>query len=482
MPVAASSAGCGGNGRSTVANRLSSHPVAGSSEKSVSTTRRVAPVPRQPTQAWSIGWPHPHSVSIGATSVAGSGTGSSWPMPNASSSAARMPSRYRRRRARPRLTSSVSRLPVRHLGLAEDLLEQVAVIGCILGQQGGRERGLLHVPAQLVQQRGRLRRIADVLVERVGDRVSSEPVRGHGATSLATTRAWESARSPAGRGLASSLVDHPRRAPDRRGLSALEVRVSTLNADEIQGDIAPGFRRSYHPEFHQAFIPLRMTDPAVARGSLRRLLGRITWSSDLTGRSRRSGGTGTRTDGRPDVNIAFTSTGLRQLAPELGDGMDDALDEGLARRSRRFRLLGAPDEWVIGRDDQRIDAMLNVGSTEPLDGRVAGLIGAGFEEVRNANGRRFIGKALPGGIEHFGFRDGLSQPRLRAPGEARQGRPGTAGSGPPTGIAPPRHVPRRAGPVDLRRPADARAVGAAPEAGDVPRQRPAAAGEPVHRR
>ncbi len=202
--------------------------------------------------------------------------------------------------------------------------------------------------------------------------------------------------------------------------------MSTLNADEIQGDIAPGFRRSYHPEFHQAFIPLRMTDPAAARGSLRRLLGRITWSSDLTGRSRRSGGTGTRTDGQPDVNIAFTSTGLRQLEPELGDGMDDALDEGLARRTSRFRLLGAPDEWVIGRDDQRIDALLNVGSTEPLDGRVAGLIGAGFEEVRNTNGRRFIGKALPGGIEHFGFRDGLSQPRFALPA-----KPGKAAQGPP---------------------------------------------------
>jgi Dyp-type peroxidase family len=216
----------------------------------------------------------------------------------------------------------------------------------------------------------------------------------------------------------------------------------TLNPDEIQGDILRGFRRSYFPEFHQAFVFLIINDVDAARHALSTLVDeRITWSSHLVTRARRNGGSGERADGNADVNVAFTRSGLVMLHPDLAERMGayPAFEAGLAARSIPERLLGPPGNWLVGGPAQTIDVVLNIGSTKPLGTAVEPLmapIRGGFTEAAPHGSSRIDGEALPGGIEHFGFRDGLSQPyaEIEASAADKPGRRRWPGRyGPPTG-------------------------------------------------
>jgi Dyp-type peroxidase family len=197
-----------------------------------------------------------------------------------------------------------------------------------------------------------------------------------------------------------------------------------LNPDEIQGDILPGFRRRHFPEFHQAFVFLIINDADAARDALSMLVDeRITWSSDLFTRARRNRGSGEGADGHADVNVAFTRGGLVKVRPDLADRMAayPAFEAGLAARSNPERLLGPPENWLVGGPAQQIDVVLNIGLTKPLGTAVESLLASirgGLTEAapppNPAPGAasRFDGQTLPGGIEHFGFRDGLSQPSV----------------------------------------------------------------------
>src|SRR5262249_10298288 len=87
-----------------------------------------------------------------------------------------------------------------------------------------------------------------------------------------------------------------------------------------------------------------------------------------------------------------------------------------ANRSIKERLLGDPARWKIGRPGQHIDVLVNVGS--PNDD-----VAATVEGVRAILDRGFScdqpapinGAMLPGGTEHFGFRDGIAQPCVDDP-------------------------------------------------------------------
>jgi deferrochelatase/peroxidase EfeB len=189
-----------------------------------------------------------------------------------------------------------------------------------------------------------------------------------------------------------------------------------LDPDEIQGDVIPGFRRGYDEQFHQVFVLLRISDVSAARRALRTLLpARITWSQELAGRKpeqRR------RRHRQADVNVAFTRGGLATLKSDLDAhlGAHRAFFEGLAARSEEKQLLGSPEGWVVGGPEPQVDVVLNVGSTNPVDFEVDDLLRSlapGFIEIRRSDGQRFAGEVLPGGIEHFGFRDGLAPMHVR---------------------------------------------------------------------
>jgi deferrochelatase/peroxidase EfeB len=107
------------------------------------------------------------------------------------------------------------------------------------------------------------------------------------------------------------------------------------------------------------------------------------------------------------VNVAFTKDGLDLLRHPIDDVPFEA---GLAARSVPRSLVGDPADWTICRPDERIDVLINIGSAEanriePTVAEVRERLGAAYAVVHEVTG-----ELLNGGHEHFGFRDGLTQP------------------------------------------------------------------------
>jgi Dyp-type peroxidase family len=163
-----------------------------------------------------------------------------------------------------------------------------------------------------------------------------------------------------------------------------------------------------------AYLVLELTDGSRARSWLTTLLPDIT-----TG------------DTRPPaaaLNVAFTAPGLRKLGLPHSTISGFSLEflEGMTS-AHRSRLLGdvgaaASDRWSWGAPGRgEVDALLLVFASDDdeldrsLSRHRAGLAQHGVEE-RAALDTRDIGLG-----EHFGFRDGLSQPALSG-----VGRPGPA--------------------------------------------------------
>lgn len=120
------------------------------------------------------------------------------------------------------------------------------------------------------------------------------------------------------------------------------------------------------------------------------------------------------------TNLALTHAGLRQL------GLDDTLLSGFppefvqgATDPARTRTLGdegrnAPENWQWGNQTNPVHAVLLIYtiSASTMTARLAsyleGARAAGLEEVKVLEGRELFGRK-----EHFGFRDGIAQPRVQ---------------------------------------------------------------------
>ena len=134
------------------------------------------------------------------------------------------------------------------------------------------------------------------------------------------------------------------------------------------------------------------------------------------------------------VNVAFSYRGRSQRSParrEADTFGDQSFRQGLAARST---YLGDPTDpahpghrsrWVVGGPDNEADVLVIVAADEPSDledavARPARPPRTGCELVFEQRG-----DTLPGtlrGHEHFGFKDGISQPGVRGQGLARAGR------------------------------------------------------------
>lgn len=218
---------------------------------------------------------------------------------------------------------------------------------------------------------------------------------------------------------------------------------SPVPLDEVQGNVTPGFRKD-----HQAFLFLRFPgDPDAVRAWLARLLPGITSARQVAtfnreyrrikDRIRNQSGADTIDVSRfwrsTWVNAAFTAAGLRMLHPEIVDSIlhpetgkpDDAFANGMCKR---IDVLEEPPEDLTAfrvRDsihpnepgdrnvlEQKIaHALLIVGSDTPHD--LAFEVGIQIE-LATGHGLTVIsqmnGQTLGGGRDHFGFRDGISQP------------------------------------------------------------------------
>lgn len=212
------------------------------------------------------------------------------------------------------------------------------------------------------------------------------------------------------------------------------------DSDAIQGNVLTPF-----PDCEQAFLLFHFSGAEGARALLAEILPRLTTTARLL-----------RSPPRVGRGIGLTASGLTRLAPAWAADLDPfvAFLEGPAVRAPRLRDHGssAPKRWVFGAPDQpAVDAVLTIAASEP---------GAVDEEAihwrqrAEALGVSLLcdqrGARLPGamaGCEHFGFKDGISQPavagfddsgRLIPAGEFILGRPRLAACG---GEADPRPCP-----------------------------------------
>jgi Dyp-type peroxidase family len=170
------------------------------------------------------------------------------------------------------------------------------------------------------------------------------------------------------------------------------------------------------------FVFLRVVDQRKACGYVERLL-RDGWLKFGWGERHH---TRRRAVLRPVASIAFTADGLRALgmdaatlhgfAPEFVEGMD------APARARVLRDEGnsAPDRWIWGGPGNRVHIVLVIHA--PTHDALVGAIaehrarreGAGVEEVFAASDEP-LGECqgLDERKEHFGFADGIAQPRFR---------------------------------------------------------------------
>ena len=203
-----------------------------------------------------------------------------------------------------------------------------------------------------------------------------------------------------------------------------------LRLGRIQGNSVAGFRQD-----HQALVFGRITRAPAFREWLAALVPAISTARQVLDHNRRFRELREARGEEPAElvaswrNIAFTAAGLRRL---VGPGpvaafRDDAFREGLPDRSG---LLGdphsgpgSPPRWRFGGTvETEPHLVVTVASDD------AGLRDVEVERLlAGARGWRPLwvqpGDNLPGamaGHEHFGFRDGISQPGLRGRGARGQ--------------------------------------------------------------
>ena len=231
--------------------------------------------------------------------------------------------------------------------------------------------------------------------------------------------------------LTMAALDDAAHVPD--GLPAVEP---ALCVDNIQGNSLAGFNKD-----HQTLIFFKIVDVDKFKDWLSREIPFVATLAEVLTfnrlfkavRFRRK--VETRAVQSTWLNIAFTASGLMQLAPdETPKFTDAAFKEGLATRSAS---LGDPTDpnsegfagnWAIGGPGSEFDGMLIIAGDDVDD--VAA-------EVRRVEDRIY-GRRLPGtvgavasgasilfkqhgatlpppltGHEHFGWLDGVSQPGVR---------------------------------------------------------------------
>jgi Dyp-type peroxidase family len=200
-----------------------------------------------------------------------------------------------------------------------------------------------------------------------------------------------------------------------------------LEVDDIQGNILAGFNKD-----HQLLVALRVHDRAAAKAWLSRVepfiatLGEVGQFNRLFRAKRRRLGHDPIGLIATWANIAFSHDGLAKLmSPADADGIsDDGFKQGLPARAAT--LGDTPDtpgqevsaHWVVGSLGNVPDILLIVASDHPdqLERMVAHICpGAGDLPGAPEAIWKELGETrsdMPG-HEHFGFKDGVSQPGVR---------------------------------------------------------------------
>lgn len=194
----------------------------------------------------------------------------------------------------------------------------------------------------------------------------------------------------------------------------------------IQGNIFPGFNKD-----HQHFLFFRIRERKPAKEWLRWIAPQISTMDEVLAFVRAHRALRLKLAVREPslnatwVNIAFSRPGIATLVGAAdADAFGDAsFREGLAARSTylgdptRPKRPGHREGWVVGGPKNEADILVIVAADEPRD--LVEMV-TSISSRALSSGLQLLfeqrGDTLPGplrGHEHFGFKDGVSQPGMR---------------------------------------------------------------------
>ncbi|MFN2569480.1 MAG: hypothetical protein ABR564_07755, partial [Candidatus Dormibacteria bacterium] len=247
--------------------------------------------------------------------------------------------------------------------------------------------------------------------------------------------------------LPGSTADEPAAdAPPAPPATAPVIAEPALDDGEIQGNVVPGFMKP-----HMRLVALRIDDAAAARRWLRSAVPRVTTFREAMGtrvqvreHRRRHPLTGDdrnaiiaddrdplanpRPDGINDAwfNLAISHEGLSSIfagdstrLAELDAFEDPAFRLGLTQRSQLLGdpldpgAEGHPSRWKVGSPGREPHLLLIFAADLAAD-----LVELHQEVMASAQGMTAVyeedgAKLTARGSEHFGFKDGISQPGIR---------------------------------------------------------------------
>jgi Dyp-type peroxidase family len=198
-----------------------------------------------------------------------------------------------------------------------------------------------------------------------------------------------------------------------------------LEAEDIQGNIAPGFNKD-----NQLLLFCRIVNVPMTKRWLARIPNEIATMREVLDFNRLFKKLADRRGGEPSglsaawSNIAFSYPGLAKLTPQASAFPQAAFRVGLPERAAFLGDTIDPDDWVVGAPNDIPDLLLIIAadrpeSMEPAACRLLNI--AALPKAPGALGQtglelRYLerGAVLPDrGHEHFGFKDGISQPGIR---------------------------------------------------------------------
>jgi Dyp-type peroxidase family len=199
-----------------------------------------------------------------------------------------------------------------------------------------------------------------------------------------------------------------------------------LALEDIQGNAVPGFLKN-----HQHFLFFTIGSAAPARKWLSKLGDRMSTASQVLKLHKAWKEARAKLGHEPPpgqyalLNVAFSAAGLRKLTSEneVNQFEDQPFTQGLAKRST---IIGDPSDkrkaahvsrWLVGGPEHPVDGVIIMASDDiPFlereekkieDSITANAISIVFRDLGS------VYSAPKPGHEHFGFKDGISQPAIR---------------------------------------------------------------------
>ncbi|MEU4805993.1 Dyp-type peroxidase [Actinosynnema sp. NPDC023587] len=215
---------------------------------------------------------------------------------------------------------------------------------------------------------------------------------------------------------------------EQRGL-----RPPLRGSREIQGNVLAAFNKD-----HQQFRFVRFTDAKLGRTWLAAMLGHISVTADVEdfneafSLGRALFGADPKTLQATWTNLSLTPAGLLKLAinpTAVEEDLRDRDPELWQGAEARADVTGDdPEEWRFGREGQRIHAVITLASDTGERLRAVDTLLDLLDDLLGVvRVHQEHGATLPGarrGHEHFGYKDGISQPGVRDFHEEDRHRPG----------------------------------------------------------